>query len=96
LWAGGPRPPYLMSFYTVYILTSLKTPRTYVGYTFDLTRRLHEHNAGRVNATKYYRPWSLLYKESVISLREAKKREQYWKSGAGRRKLKIFFDRFFV
>ncbi|MDP4007078.1 MAG: GIY-YIG nuclease family protein [bacterium] len=80
-----------MNSYTIYILTSIKIPKTYVGYTSNLARRLREHNAGRVKATKHFCPWNLLHKEIVTCLSKAKKREQYWKSAAGRKKLKLFF-----
>lgn len=37
-------------------------------------------------------PWQILHLEEYQTAQEAKRREQYWKSGAGRRKLKRFFD----
>lgn len=77
--------------FTVYILQSLKDNRTYVGYTKDFEDRLKLHNSGQVKATKYRFPFKLLYKEEFQIESEAKKQELYWKSGAGRRKLKEFF-----
>lgn len=77
--------------YYVYILKSLKDKRTYVGYASDAQRRLKEHNAGRVNATKNRRPLTLLMVEECETIKIAKNRELYWKSGGGRRKLKDFF-----
>lgn len=79
---------YLVMSFTVYILLSLKIPKTYVGFTDNLDQRLKYHNSGRVQATKYFRPWKLLYQEIFNSAREAKKRELYWKSAAGRRNIK--------
>ena len=76
-----------MSF-SVYILTSLKRPRTYVGYSANVKRRLLDHNRGRVNATKFFRPWKLIHVEAKTSFIEARLREKYWKSGAGRRNIK--------
>ena len=74
--------------FTVYILSSKKSPRTYVGYTNDLKKRIIcYHNSGKVIATKFFLPWELLYAEIVNSLKEAKMREKYWKSGAGRRNI---------
>jgi len=79
--------------YFVYILQSLKDGRTYVGYTPDLEKRLVKHNAGWVRSTKYRRPLKLLFSEKFKTSQEAKKRELYWKSGGGRRKLKDFFGK---
>ncbi len=82
--------------YFVYILQSSKDERTYIGFTTRKVReRLQEHNQGKVRATKHRRPLYLLFQERVNSLWEAKKREHYWKSGAGRRKLKEYFDKGF-
>jgi len=79
----------------IYILKSLKDNKTYVGYTNDLDRRLSEHNAGKNIATKNRRPLELVFSEQFETSAEAKKRELYWKSGGGRRKLKnLFKDKF--
>jgi putative endonuclease len=77
----------------LYILQSLKDKRTYVGHTADIERRLWEHNSGRVLATKNRQPLKILKVETCATLSEAKKRELYWKSGAGRNKLKEFFKK---
>jgi len=78
--------------FTVYILQSLKDLRTYVGFCSDIGKRLIRHNSGFVNATKHRRPFKILFTEQVNDMQEAKKREKYWKSGSGRRKLKHFFE----
>ena len=73
----------------VYILKSLKYPKTYTGSTTDVERRLREHNTGtNCTYTKRYRPWELVYKEKCDSLENARVREKYLKSAAGRRFLK--------
>lgn len=69
----------------VYILKSLKYRKLYVGSTTDLTRRLVEHNSGLSNYTKLYMPWTLIYKEEFINVSDARKREKYFKSCAGRK-----------
>ena len=76
---------------TVYILHSLKDNRTYVGSTKDFKARLLLHNSGRVKSTKHRIPFKVLFTEEFETIQEAKKRELYYKSGAGRRKLKQFF-----
>jgi putative endonuclease len=45
------------------------------------------HNAGKIRSTKSRRPFQLIYKELVGSLREARIREKYFKSAAGRKYL---------
>lgn len=49
--------------YFVYLLTSLTTRRTYVGYTVNLARRLRQHNGeikGGAKYTRYGRPWKMV------------------------------------
>jgi putative endonuclease len=84
---GGP----LAKMYYLYILKSQKDGRMYVGYTKDLDRRLYQHNAGFVVATKHRRPLVVFTSEQYQEMSEAKRRERYWKSGAGRRKMKEWF-----
>lgn len=72
----------------VYILRSLKDKKTYVGYTNNLEKRLVKHNSGQVISTKHRIPLELLFFEKFETSQEARKRELYWKSGGGRRKLK--------
>ena len=79
----------------IYVLISLKDNKTYVGYTNNLNRRLLEHNSGQSSATKNRRPLELIFSEQFKTSREAKKKELYWKSGGGRRKLKkLLKDKF--
>lgn len=47
--------PSTSMFYYVYILESINKKSTYVGYTTDLNKRLHQHNA------KKHGPWTLAY-----------------------------------
>lgn len=72
----------------VYILKSLNSPKTYVGSTTDVARRLEEHNSGKHTFTKRYSPWVVVYKEQIASLTDARTREKYLKSAAGRRFIK--------
>lgn len=77
----------------VYILQSLKDHKTYTGFTNNVEERLHQHNTGQVKATQFRRPFKILFTEQFQTIAEAKKRELYWKSGAGRRKLKEYFNK---
>ncbi len=76
----------------VYVFFSLKDQKTYTGSTDNFERRFKQHNTGQVKSTKYRLPLKLLFKETFDSLSEPRKREVWWKSGAGRRKLKEFFN----
>jgi len=84
--SGRPAPQKVMYF--VYILQSTKDKRTYVGYTKNISVRLQQHNSGYVKATKHRRPFKVLFFENFHTEIEARKREAWWKSGSGRRKLK--------
>ncbi len=51
-----------MQSWTVYVLVSVRTERTYVGVTNDVRRRLDQHNGqipGGAKATRAGRPWRL-------------------------------------
>jgi|AVFP01.1.fsa_nt_gi putative endonuclease len=73
----------------VYILYSQKFERFYVGITSDLDSRLKAHNSGHVKSTKPYIPWVYVYTEEKSDRMEARQREKYLKSAAGRRWRKI-------
>ena len=74
--------------FKLYVLLSRKKNRSYVGVTEDIARRLMEHNAGIVKSSKPYRPYVVAFTESFDTLAEAMKKEKYFKSALGRRKLK--------
>ncbi len=57
----------------------------YIGLSHNTEARLKDHNAGRVKSTKPKRPWKILYKEPFETRLDARKREKYLKSAAGRR-----------
>ncbi len=59
--------------------------RFYVGISNDVNLRIKEHNAGKVKSTKAYQPWRIVYTETYESKQEARIREKYMKSAAGRR-----------
>ena len=74
--------------YFVYILKSLCANKTYVGITNNLERRLKEHNSGKSKFTKTYVPWEIIYNEKLSSRAIARNREKYFKSTAGRKRIK--------
>ncbi|MBM4169141.1 MAG: GIY-YIG nuclease family protein [Ignavibacteria bacterium] len=69
----------------VYVLRSLRDHDRYIGLSASTRGRLAQHNAGKVKATKGRRPFVLTYKEQYATRQEAREREKYLKSGAGRR-----------
>jgi len=75
--------------YFLYILKSLEHEKTYVGITNDLERRLNEHNNGKSNYTRKFKPWKIFYKEELNDRKTAREKEKYYKSSAGIRKIKL-------
>jgi len=75
--------------YCVYVLLSMHDGNFYVGYTTDLQRRLTEHFHGQSKATAPRRPFRLIFCEYFFSADDAARREQYLKTTAGRKGLKL-------
>jgi len=69
----------------VYILKSQKDGSYYVGLSDNYERRLAEHNAGKVKSTKSRTPWVKVHLDEFYTRLEAREREKYLKSAAGRR-----------
>ena len=76
-----PRP-------AVYVLPSADGTYRYKGSCRDLVVRMKMHLAGKVSRTKNRRPLVLLHYESFDHYTDARKRELYFKTGAGRKWLK--------
>jgi len=70
-----------------YVLFSLKDKKLYIGSTSDWEKRFKRHNSGDVISTRHRRPLKLLFYEAFLTSQEAKSREVYLKSGAGRKNL---------
>ncbi len=90
-WPASPRRRVeagIRMKYITYILKSQIAPKTYVGHTDSMDRRLSEHNNGKSIFTRRYKPWSILYTEEFTHENESIKKEEYFKSGAGRRWIK--------
>jgi putative endonuclease len=73
--------------YTVYVLRD-SFGKIYKGMTNDLDRRLSEHKSGHTITTSKMKNLFVIYTENYNSFQEARKRELYLKSAAGRRFLK--------
>lgn len=74
--------------YYVYILQSQKDKGFYIGYTYNLKKRFQEHNSGKSKSTKPRIPFILIYYEAYLDRRDAMGREEFLKSGLGRRYIK--------
>ncbi|GIW62494.1 MAG: hypothetical protein KatS3mg091_001 [Patescibacteria group bacterium] len=75
-------------FFYIYVLRSLKDKKLYIGKTKDLKRRVKEHNAGKVKATKNRRPFELVYYEAYTNKDQWSQQEHFYKTGIGRETLK--------
>jgi putative endonuclease len=68
----------------VYILRSGLDSKLYIGSTNDVSRRLNEHNSGKVDSTRNRMP---LFLEGYIAVKDKAKAielEQYFKTGSGK------------
>lgn len=59
----------------LYILQSLKNNSYYIGSTSNLDKRLKFHNSGYVKATKYKRPYKLVFCQKFDNIEIAHKAE---------------------
>ena len=63
----------------VYLLRSVATKQTYLGWTTDLLQRLEEHNVGQSGYTKTRGPWEIIGYEVYEDPDVAKQRERMLK-----------------
>lgn len=73
--------------YTVYVLRD-KNGKLYKGMTSNLRKRLHDHKSGHTVTTSKMSEIKVVYTEEFADFQEARKRELYFKTAAGRRYLK--------
>ena len=74
--------------YYVYIPLNEAKTKTYTGVTANLEKRLKEHNEGRVESSRPYGSYRIVYTEAFPTLSEARQAEGFYKSTSGRRRLK--------
>jgi putative endonuclease len=67
-----------MSCY-VYMIKSILNGRYYVGISEDITRRLKEHNSGKVKTTSKNKPYVFVFKKEYIDYKTARKHEIWLK-----------------
>lgn len=80
-------------FYYVYVL-QCSDSKFYIGYSSDLKNRIKTHKAGNVKSTKGRLPVNLIFYESFLHCMDAKCREKYFKTSAGKRALKLMLRRY--
>jgi len=73
--------------FTVYVIHG-DCGRVYKGVTSDIEKRMKDHRAGGTKTTSTMQNLKIVYTESYKSFEEARNREKYLKTGAGRRFLK--------
>lgn len=73
-------------FYVYILQNELGT--LYTGFSMYLRRRILEHNRGKSFSTKNHR-WRLIYYEAGLNETDARRRERYFKTTAGRRSLRL-------
>ena len=74
--------------YHSYVLRSLKNGLLYKGSTSNIENRIKDHNAGRVTFSSKHTPWEIVILELHDSMRNAMKREKWYKTGVGREWIK--------
>jgi len=80
--------------YYVYIL-QCSDNKLYTGYTTDIDKRLKRHETGQVFSTKSRLPVELIFYEAFVHIQDAKRREQYLKTTAGKKAVKLMMRRYF-
>ena len=74
--------------YFVYVIRSTRREWYYHGLSRNVLVRISQHNEGKVRSTRLHRPFELVYIEGPLPLHEAREREKYLKTAAGRRFMK--------
>ncbi len=72
----------------VYALQNDQNEEIYVGISKHPAQRLKEHNSGKNRYTKAYMPWRICYLEEQPDYTQARHREKYLKTSAGKSFLK--------
>ncbi|MFH1711616.1 MAG: GIY-YIG nuclease family protein [Patescibacteria group bacterium] len=80
--------------YFVYVLMCNDRKR-YIGYTANLNNRVKQHVNGEVFATKGRLPVNLIFYEAFKHRMDAKRREKYFKTTAGKKALSLMLRRFY-
>jgi len=74
--------------YYAYVIYNQDYHRFYYGFCMDLEKALQAHNEGKIDLTKDYSNWVMMYHEGFASKQEASRRSRFYRSVAGQRYLK--------
>ena len=69
--------------------------KLYIGYTENIEQRLKRHKSGQVFSTKGRLPIELIFYEGFHHRMDAKRREKYFKTTAGKKAIKLMLRRYF-
>ena len=75
--------------FCVYILFSRKDHLLYTGFTTKIDERVRNHNDGKTKSTASRRPLELVFCEFYLFESDARKREMYFKTTAGKKAVKL-------
>ncbi len=78
--------------YYIYFLINEMQNKTYVGFTDNLKNRIKQHRNKEVYSTKNFGNFKAYLIDKAKTPQGGRKKEKYWKSSAGRKKLKKIFD----
>lgn len=78
----------------LYILLSLKDNKFYIGATNNLTRRINEHNNGKVFSTKGRRPLKLIYYSAFLNEKDTVASEKYFKTTRGKQRIRKMLENY--
>lgn len=85
--AGSVKSIIVDSMYSVYVLRN-NNENVYKGMTNNLPQRLREHKKGKTTTTRRMKDIELVYTEEYDTFDDARRRELYFKTAAGKRFLK--------
>ncbi|KKP94869.1 MAG: Excinuclease ABC subunit C [Candidatus Moranbacteria bacterium GW2011_GWE1_36_7] len=77
--------------YRVYWIISEDRCSTYIGFSDNIDRRIEEHRDKKVKSTCDFGNFTYQLVDFAENETEARKKEKYWKSCAGRKRLKKIF-----
>jgi putative endonuclease len=79
--------------FCVYVLFSEKDHFLYIGYSANLAKRIISHNSGSTKSTAPRRPLKLIFCEHYLFEQDARRRETYFKTTAGKKAIKLMLNR---
>lgn len=82
--------------YYVYVFRSLTNGKLYAGFTKNIDKREKQHLTGKVYTTARFGKITLIFYEAFINEKDAREREQYFKTTKGKRTLKLMLKHTFA